>query len=64
MEESRLLAHTSFTASPWVDGCLSRSSKLVIVGGAELFTGNALIVMAWASRRISTAALLRNKNGL
>jgi len=33
---------------------------LVIVGGAELFTGNALIVMAWASRRLSTAALLRN----
>ena len=33
---------------------------LVIVGGAELFTGNALIVMAWASRRISLAALLRN----
>jgi len=33
---------------------------LVIVGGAELFTGNALIVMAWASRRISSAALLRN----
>src|SRR5574341_1183039 len=24
---------------------------LVIVGGAELFTGNNLIVMAWASRR-------------
>lgn len=33
---------------------------LVIVGGAELFTGNAFIVMAWASRRISLAALLRN----
>jgi formate/nitrite transporter len=33
---------------------------LVIVGGAELFTGNALIVMAWASGRISSAALLRN----
>jgi formate/nitrite transporter len=33
---------------------------LVIVGGGELFTGNALIVMAWASRRISTRALLRN----
>ncbi len=33
---------------------------LVVVGGAELFTGNALIVMAWASRRISTPALLRN----
>jgi len=33
---------------------------LVIVGGAELFTGNALIVMAWASRRVTTRALLRN----
>jgi formate transporter FocA len=33
---------------------------LVVVGGAELFTGNNLIVMAWASRKISTALLLRN----
>jgi formate transporter len=33
---------------------------LVIVGGAELFTGNNLIVMAWASRRVSLRALLRN----
>jgi formate transporter len=33
---------------------------LVIVGGAELFTGNTLMIMAWAGRRISTAALLRN----
>jgi formate transporter len=33
---------------------------LVVVGGAELFTGNVLIVMAWASRRVSTARLLRN----
>lgn len=33
---------------------------LVIVGGAELFTGNSLIVMAWASGRVSLAALLRN----
>jgi formate transporter len=33
---------------------------LVIVGGAELFTGNILIVMAWASRKVSTRALLRN----
>ncbi len=32
---------------------------LVIVGGAELFTGDALMVMAWAARRISAAALLR-----
>lgn len=33
---------------------------LVVVGGAELFTGNVLIVMAWASRRVSTTRLLRN----
>ena len=32
---------------------------LVIVGGAELFTGDALMVMAFASRRITLAALLR-----
>jgi len=33
---------------------------LVVVAGAELFTGNNLIVMAWASKRVSTARLLRN----
>ncbi|GAB4545194.1 MAG: formate transporter FocA [Anaerolineales bacterium] len=33
---------------------------LVIVGGAELFTGNNLIVMAWASGKVSGRALLRN----
>jgi formate/nitrite transporter len=33
---------------------------LVVVGGAELFTGNNLIVMAWASKKVSTQALLRN----
>ena len=33
---------------------------LVVVAGAELFTGNNLIVMAWASRRITTYRLLRN----
>jgi formate/nitrite transporter len=33
---------------------------LVIVGGAELFTGNNLIVMAWASGKVSTMSLLRN----
>ena len=33
---------------------------LVIVGGAELFTGNNLIVMAWASRKVSTWLLLKN----
>jgi formate/nitrite transporter len=33
---------------------------LVVVAGAELFTGNNLIVMAWASRRVSTKRLLGN----
>jgi formate transporter len=33
---------------------------LVVVGGAELFTGNNLIVMAWASGKVSTKGLLRN----
>ena len=33
---------------------------LVIVGGAELFTGNALLVMALVDRRIGIGALLRN----
>lgn len=46
----RLLAGVAFTL-----GLI-----LVIVAGAELFTGNNLIVMAWASRRVSSAALLGN----
>ena len=33
---------------------------LVIVGGAELFTGNALIVMAWSSGRVTLRRLLAN----
>jgi formate/nitrite transporter len=33
---------------------------LVVVAGAELFTGNNLIVMAWADRRIPAAWMLRN----
>ncbi len=33
---------------------------MVVVGGAELFTGNTLIVMAFASGKVSLSALLRN----
>ncbi|AEP30961.1 formate/nitrite transporter family protein [Brumicola nitratireducens] len=33
---------------------------LVVVAGAELFTGNNLIVMAWADKKISLYDLLRN----
>lgn len=33
---------------------------LVVVGGAELFTGNNLIVMAWASGKVKGRDVLRN----
>ncbi len=33
---------------------------LVVVGGAELFTGNVLIIMGWANKKVSTAAVGRN----
>ena len=33
---------------------------LVVVAGAELFTGNNLIVMAWADGKVSTRRLMRN----
>ncbi|MBT3767947.1 MAG: formate/nitrite transporter family protein [Rhodospirillaceae bacterium] len=33
---------------------------LVVIAGAELFTGNNLIVMAWAENKISTHQLMRN----
>ena len=33
---------------------------LVVVAGAELFTGNNLLVMAWADGRLSTIEVLRN----
>jgi len=33
---------------------------LVVMAGAELFTGNCLMVMSWISGRVSLARLLRN----
>ena len=33
---------------------------LVIVGGAELFTGNNLITMAWANNKVGTGLMVRN----
>jgi formate/nitrite transporter len=33
---------------------------LVVIGGAELFTGNNLIAMAWASGKVTTGDLLLN----
>lgn len=33
---------------------------LVVIAGAELFTGNNLMAMAWVDKKISTQSLLRN----
>jgi formate/nitrite transporter len=33
---------------------------LVVIAGAELFTGNNLVVMSWVSRRVTLGRLLRN----
>jgi formate transporter len=33
---------------------------LVIVGGAELFTGNNLITMAWANNKVGTGLMVKN----
>ncbi len=33
---------------------------LVVVGGAELFTGNMLMIIAWAQHKISLISMLRN----
>jgi len=33
---------------------------LVVIGGAELFTGNSLIVLAWAERLVTSGELVRN----
>lgn len=54
-------ASLSFAVSQLLGGlafCLGLI--LVVVAGAELFTGNNLLAMAWADRKISTAALLKN----
>jgi len=57
---------TAGVAVPWGWGRLiaglvfSLGLILVVVGGAELFTGNNLIIMAWASRRLSTMKVMRN----
>ena len=59
-------ALTGTSGAPWgpvralAGVAFSLGLVLVLVGGAELFTGNNLIVMAWASGRVTTAALVRN----
>lgn len=54
-------ADLSFATIRVVGGLVfSLGLALVLVAGAELFTGNNLIVMAWASGKISTRQVLRN----
>ena len=50
-----------FAASQVLGGlCFSLGLVLVVVAGAELFTGNNLLAMAWADQKISTGELLKN----
>jgi len=50
-----------FAASAFLGGLVfSLGLLMVVVAGAELFTGNNLLVMAWADGRISAAQVLRN----
>jgi len=54
-------AELGFATARVVGGLVfSLGLSLVIVGGAELFTGNNLIVMAWASGKVSAGEMLRN----
>jgi formate transporter len=54
-------ANLGFATQRLVGGlAFSLGLVLVVVAGAELFTGNNLLAMAWASGRVSTAELLRN----
>jgi len=40
--------------------CFSLGLVLVVIAGAELFTGNNLMAIAWADGRIGTGAILRS----
>jgi len=54
-------AALSFAAARVMGGVVfSLGLIIVLVGGAELFTGNNLIVMAWASGNVSAKEMLRN----
>jgi len=54
-------ASLGFAASRLLGGlAFSLGLILVTVAGAELFTGNNLIAMAWAGGRVTTGELLRN----
>lgn len=51
----------SFAASRLLGGlAFSLGLVLVVIAGAELFTGNNLLVMAWADGRITAGEVVRN----
>jgi formate transporter len=60
------VALTGTSGIPWgwsriiAGAVFSLGLVLVVVGGAELFTGNNLVVMAWFDRRFSAMKLLRS----
>jgi formate transporter len=54
-------AELSFATTRVLGGLtFSLGLALVLIAGAELFTGNNLIVMAWASGKVSMRQMLRN----
>ncbi len=54
-------ASLGFAASQWLGGLVfSIGLLLVVVAGAELFTGNNLLALAWADGQIGTREVLRN----
>jgi formate/nitrite transporter len=54
-------AELTFAAARMMGGlAFSLGLVIILIGGAELFTGNNLIVMAWASGHVSTKGMLRN----
>ena len=54
-------ASLGFAGSVLLGGLVfSLGLLMVVVAGAELFTGNNLLVMAWADGRITTAQVVRN----
>ncbi|KLV08279.1 formate/nitrite transporter family protein [Photobacterium ganghwense] len=54
-------ANLGFGTSQMLGGlAFSLGLLLVVVAGAELFTGNNLLAMAWADNKITTTELLRN----
>lgn len=54
-------AALGFAASQFLAGAVfSLGLLMVVVAGAELFTGNNLLVLAWAEGRVSATEVLRN----